>query len=76
MAVGALVAAGLGTGIEAGADVAGRADPGMGFGADAAAGAGAEPAAATRSSWTTMTLPQVLHRMRRIFCLTFSSAIE
>jgi hypothetical protein len=28
------------------------------------------------SSWTTMTLPQVLQRIRRIFCLTFSSAIE
>jgi hypothetical protein len=28
------------------------------------------------SSWTTMTWPQVLQRIRRIFCLTFSSAIE
>jgi hypothetical protein len=34
------------------------------------------PNALACSSWTTITLPQVLQRIRRIFCLTFSSAIE
>jgi hypothetical protein len=37
------------------------------------------PGAASESaglSWTRITLPQVLQRMRRIFCLTFSSAME
>jgi hypothetical protein len=37
---------------------------------------GSSPNEEACSPSMTMTLPQVLQRMRRIFCLTFASAIE
>jgi hypothetical protein len=37
---------------------------------------GSSPNEEACSPLMTMTLPQVLQRMRRIFCLTFASAIE
>ena len=47
-----------------------------GSGAFAPCATASPPEAFACSSWTTMTLPQVLQRMRKIFCLIFSSAIE
>jgi hypothetical protein len=83
-ALGALVEAALGalsvaatwgllTAVLAASKCSDAADPSM---FDGPAAPAAPPEADACSPWTTMTLPQVLQRMRRIFCLTFSSAIE
>jgi hypothetical protein len=50
----------------------GPEDVDLGWGA----GTPASPSGTAELSCTRMTFPQVLQRMRRIFCLTFSSAME